>query len=148
MSKPIRTHPKKLAFLEAFRTAHTVQAACAAAEISKQSHHRWLEEDAEYANLYEAVKADKLETLVKEAKRRATEGDKSYKFNRNGEPLMHPITNEPYYEVQRSDRLLERMIAYLDPSFNLTSNKHDHNHRGEVNVKKVVLDNKPKPDPE
>lgn len=58
-----------------------------------------------------------------EAKRRAIDGMVRFKFKRNGEPLLDPRTNQPYYELDYSDTLLIFMLKGMRPQ------KYRENHR-------------------
>jgi hypothetical protein len=41
--------PKKGAFLAAYRETGNIKLACIAAQISRSSHYRWLEQSPDYA---------------------------------------------------------------------------------------------------
>ena len=64
---------KKKAFLAAFRETGNVRVASQAAQISRASHYRWLQEP-DYAEEFEQAKADAVDVLEAEARRRAVEG--------------------------------------------------------------------------
>lgn len=141
-SKPMRHHPKKLAMAEAYRHAQTLTAASQAANVKLSTHHNWMNTDEEYRNIINMIDEIKCEELLAEAVRRAKEGDKHYKFDKKGAPLIHPITGEPYYETQRSDYLLNKLLCWKVPGFSARTNHHRLTHDGDmqVNVKKVILE--------
>lgn len=106
------------AFLAALADTGNISRSAIAAGIKRGLHYKWLEEDEEgtyLARVNEALDtaADELEA---EARRRAIEGLRRYKFDRAGQPLQHPETNEPYYELEYSDPLLIFLLKGAKPS--------------------------------
>ncbi len=73
MTEELRRHPKKRAFLAAYRETGNVRLACEAAQIGRSSHYRWLD-DPDYAEEFERAKKDAVDVLEAEARRRAVEG--------------------------------------------------------------------------
>jgi hypothetical protein len=67
-------HPKKRAFLAAYRETGNVRLACTAAQIGRSSHYRWHAEDHDYEVAFEQAKKDAVDVLEAEARRRAVEG--------------------------------------------------------------------------
>jgi len=67
-------HAKRAAFLAAYRETGNVRVACIAAQISRSSHYRWLEQSSDYAQEFEQAKKDAVDVLEAEARRRAVEG--------------------------------------------------------------------------
>lgn len=65
---------KKKAFLAAFREFGNVRLACEAAAVGRSSHYRWLDQDPDYAEEFEQAKADAVDVLEAEARRRAVDG--------------------------------------------------------------------------
>jgi hypothetical protein len=65
---------KKGAFLAAYRETGNIRLACIAAQISRSSHYRWLEQSLDYAEDFEQAKKDAVDVLEAEARRRAVEG--------------------------------------------------------------------------
>ncbi len=123
--------------LAALSVSSNVTTAAKAAQISRDSHYRWLREDPEYALAVTDAHEQAVDSLEQEGWRRAREGLRSYKFFQ-GVPLMircppdHPDA-EPrvtesgetlyfrhYYELRFSDTLLifllkgERPDKYRD----------------------------------
>ena len=105
---------KQRAFLAAYPTAATVTAAAKAAGVGRRTVYDWREQPAFAAAFDDAAEeaADNLET---EAHRRAVTGVRSYKFLKDGTPILHPVTGEPYYEHAYSDRLLETLLKAANP---------------------------------
>ena len=74
MSDHITAHGlKKKAFLAAFRETGNVRVASQVVQISRASHYRWLK-NSDYAEEFEQAKADAVDVLEAEARRRAVEG--------------------------------------------------------------------------
>ena len=67
------TNAKRAAFLAAYRGTGNILLACQAAQISRSSHYRWLQEP-DYAQEFEQAKKDAVDVLEAEARRRAVEG--------------------------------------------------------------------------
>jgi hypothetical protein len=70
----LQGHPKKRAFLAAYRETGNVRLACTAAQIGRSSHYRWLAQDRDYEVAFEQAKKDAVDVLEAEARRRAVEG--------------------------------------------------------------------------
>ena len=86
MTDGIRRHPKKRAFLAAFRESGNVRLACETAGVGRSSTYRWLDEDAEYREAFDLAKEDAADTLEAEAYRRAVRGVKKPVGWYKGEP--------------------------------------------------------------
>jgi len=130
------TPKKRAAFLAAFAETGSVTHAAAAADMTRVTHYRWSEESEEYRQLFEFAKEEALENLEREARFRATEGLRLYKFDRDGNALKHPITGEPYFEEKRSDVLLIFLLKAADPE--KYRERTETQLRGEVNLGKGV----------
>ena len=74
VTEVVPSHPKKSAFLAAYRETGNVRLACTAARIGRSSHYRWLEHDPSYVEDFEQAKKDAVDVLEAEARRRAVEG--------------------------------------------------------------------------
>jgi hypothetical protein len=99
------------AFLAAFRENGNVTQACIAAGIDRKLHYWWLEQDESYPERFEDARLEAAEGLEFEARRRAVEGLRRYRFNsKTGAVLRHPETNEAYYEHEYSDMLLVQLL--------------------------------------
>jgi hypothetical protein len=65
---------KKAAFLAAYRENGNIRLACKAAQIGRSSHYRWMERYPDYVKEFEQAKADAVDVLEAEARRRAVDG--------------------------------------------------------------------------
>jgi hypothetical protein len=74
VAEEVHKHPKKRAFLAAYRETGNVRLACTAAQIGRSSHYRWQAEDHDYEVAFEQAKKDAVDVLEAEARRRAVEG--------------------------------------------------------------------------
>ncbi len=85
------SHPKKRAYLTAFAELGHHGDAARAAGISTRLTRTpgWLEDD-EYQEAYEEARIMAGDRLEDVAHRRAVEGLRSYKFDKDGIPLRHP----------------------------------------------------------
>ena len=106
----------KKAFLAAFRKNGNVTRAAEAAKIDRRTHYDWMKADAAYILDFADAQKDASDFLEEEARRRATEGVRKYRFNpKTGEPYTNPETGEPYYEHDYSDTLLIFLMKGADP---------------------------------
>lgn len=103
------------AFLAAYSICGQVGKAAEASNTNRMFHSIWMKRHESYRKAYEIAKSIQQQMLEDEAVHRATEGLRRYKFNAKGEPLLHPVTGEPYYEDNRSDVLLIFLLKSLDP---------------------------------
>ena len=74
MLAAVNSHPKKRAFLAAYRETGNVKLACESGRVGRSSHYRWLEQDPDYAEEFEQAQKDAVDVLEAEARRRAVEG--------------------------------------------------------------------------
>lgn len=63
-----------------------------------------------YAELFAAAVDIATDVLEHEARRRAVTGLVRYRFTKDGDPLVHPVTGEPYYELEYSDTMLALVL--------------------------------------
>ena len=106
----------KKAFLAAFRKCGNITRSAEAAEITRRMHYEWMKADAAYILDFADAQKDATEIMEEEARRRATEGVRKYKFNpKTGEPYTNPETGLPYYEHDYSDTLLIFLMKGADP---------------------------------
>ena len=68
-------HPKKTAFLEAYRMVGVVGTAARAAGIHRDTHYKWLAADADYEKEFKAAREDAIDVLEEVAIRRATKAE-------------------------------------------------------------------------
>jgi molybdenum-dependent DNA-binding transcriptional regulator ModE len=61
-------------FLEAFATTGVISAAARIAGISKTTHYRWLADYPAYVESFAEAEKTATDSLIEEARRRATEG--------------------------------------------------------------------------
>ena len=139
-------HPLQRAFLEALAILGHQRKACNAAGITWWSPYRrsW-KEDPEFQEAFEQAKLMGAESLTYEARRRAVEGVRKYKFSKTGVALLHPdecdcehsrrvhgpdggeCTHEgcacqsfqgrPYFEHEYSDNLLMFLTKGILPEY-------------------------------
>jgi hypothetical protein len=110
--------PQQTAFLAAFSVLGQVQKSSKAVGISFSTHNLWLREakkDGPYKKGFEIAQKIAQQSLEDEAVYRATEGLRKYKFDKDGKPILHPETGQPYYEDVRSDLLLIFLLKAADP---------------------------------
>lgn len=103
------------AFIASLRDSANVRLACDKAGITRTTAYTHRHNDNEFAVLWDEAMDDAADVLEQEARRRAHEGLKRYKFLRDGTPIMHPVTGEPYVEHEYSDRLLEFLLKGARP---------------------------------
>ena len=143
--------PTQRAALAALPTVGSVSAAARCAGVSRRSVYRWAADDPAFAAALAEAREDAADAIEEEAHRRAVSGVRVYKFLRDGTPIKHPETGEPYYEHAYSDRLLEILMKagrpekYRDRSDVRQSGTLTHDH-GAVAVVDMV--NEMREDPE
>lgn len=103
-------------FLAAYEVTGRLGEACRIAGISVTRHTDWMDTDPTYPERFMQSRERMIAMMEDEAKRRAIEGVRKYKFHQ-GRPIMHPITHEPYYEDEHSDTLLMFLLRKHDPSY-------------------------------
>ncbi|MFA5383984.1 MAG: hypothetical protein WC364_04870 [Eubacteriales bacterium] len=105
---------KKAAFLAAYSELGNITRAALASNVARTKHYTWLKDPA-YAQAFAEAEEIAIETLEVEARRRAIEGLKRKKFNKNGLPVMDPETKEQYFEHEYSDTLLIFLLKAARP---------------------------------
>lgn len=104
------------AFLEALiEHAGHIGRSCAAADVNRSTVAKWRDNNPEFAEAFRQSVKIGHETLKDEAIRRAVHGMRRYKFTKGGEPLLHPVTGEPYYEHEYSDTLTALLLKGAFP---------------------------------
>ncbi len=101
--------------LEAFARLGNVTAAAYEAAVDRRTHYGWLEHDPDYAVRFGHAEEEAADALEAEARRRAAAGVLRYKFDRSGNPIKHPITGRPYWELDYSDTLLIFLLKGARP---------------------------------
>ncbi|MEM7515546.1 MAG: terminase [Planctomycetota bacterium] len=130
--------PKKRAFLAAYAETGTLRAASRASGVSRRSHHNWIANDAAYAEAVAEARELASDRLEDEARTRAIEGMRRYKFDRNGDPIKHPETGEPYYEHAYSDTLLIFLLKGNNPE--KFGDRIEQTHKGEAENPVVIFE--------
>jgi len=115
---------KKSAFLAAYAELGNITRAAQAANVARTKHYCWLKDPA-YAKAFLEAEEIAVEKLEAEARRRAVEGLKRKKFNRNGDPIMDPETSEQYFEHEYSDTLLIFLLNAARPEKYKKLNRHE-----------------------
>ncbi len=111
----------QISFLSAYRQTGVIRQAAESAQVDRTNHSRWLRESPDYAKAFDEAKRDAVDTLEIEARKRAIDGLRSYKFH-HGMPIQNPLWKEGdpeeekwYYETSFSDRLLELLLRAHRP---------------------------------
>lgn len=104
------SHIKARAFLTAFAAVGTVSRAASIAGVDRRCHSTWMKDLAGYADLFAAAVDIATDVLEHEARRRAVTGLVRYRFTKDGDPVAHPVTGEPYYELEYSDTMLALIL--------------------------------------
>lgn len=117
---PQNASPKKepawqKAFLAALAVSGNVSASAKAAKIDRTTASRRRAADEPFALAWAQALDEAADTLELEARRRAHDGLVRYKFNRKGDPLVFPGTQDPYYELEYSDTLLIFLLKAARP---------------------------------
>lgn len=120
---------KRAAFLAAYAECGNITEAARRAGIDRTSHYRWIQEP-DYADAFRAAEEQAVEMLEREARRRAIEGLRKKKFDRNGNPIIDPETGEQYVEHEYSDTLLIFLLKGARPE----KYRDRHEIRANVNV--------------
>lgn len=118
---------KQRAFLAAYIEVGRVNVAAKAVGISRDTHYRWVR-NPKYAEAFKMACAMAADEFEAEAVRRGVEGLKRYKFTAKGEPILHPVTGEPYYEHVYSDSLLMALLKANNPE--KFGDKVEQTHKG------------------
>ena len=101
----------RAAFLGALGLNGNVSDAAKAAGVARDTVYKAKARNADFAADWQTAEKIASDVLLREAWRRAVEGGRQYKFHpKTGEPLLHPETKEPYYEMVYSDGLLTLLL--------------------------------------
>ena len=145
--KPRKTREDKKrhqqAFLAAFSAIGIMTKAAKAAKVSPCQPYEWLKEDGlhgdEFRRLYAEAEKHAGEALEAEARRRAVDGLKRFKFH-NGTPIIDPETEQPYFEYEYSDTLLIFLMKGVMPDKYRERQSVDLNSKVEVKDVTVTID--------
>ena len=128
------------AFLAALAQTGNISRSAAAVRIDRHAHYAWMAEDETYPERVAAafdIAADELEA---EARRRAVEGLRRYKFDRSGKPLLHPETGQPYCELEYSDPLLIFLLKGAKPARYRERHEHTGADGGPITTRDTTVD--------
>ncbi len=102
-------------FLETLALSGNITLSCQAAHISRQTAYETRKDDEAFCKAWDDALAHAADLLENEAVHRAANGTIRYKFDKNGDPLRHPETGEPYVEYEYSDTLLIFLLKGAKP---------------------------------
>jgi hypothetical protein len=111
--KPLATW--RAAFVKALATNANVSAAARAAEVARSWAYECRANDASFAEEWDEALVTAVEDLEERAWRRANFADIQYQFTKDGSPVLHPVTGEPYYLYVGSDTVLLRLLEAHKP---------------------------------
>lgn len=94
------------AFLTALSQTGNVTSSCEKAGITRTHAYDVRQVDPEFAAAWQNALEIATDALEQEARRRAHEGLKRYRFTKSGQPILDPETGQPYFEHEYSDTLL------------------------------------------
>jgi hypothetical protein len=111
--KPLATWRK--AFIAALSINGNVSAAARAAEIDRSYCYVCRDNDASFTEEWDKALVVAIEGLEERAWKRALFSEVQYKFTKGGDPILHPVTHEPYYEHVGSDAVMLRLLEAHKP---------------------------------
>lgn len=103
------------AFLLALASNGNITKAAAAAEVARSWAYTCRTADPSFAEEWDEALEIAADTLEARAWRRANFEDIQYKFTKSGDPILHPVTGEPYYEHVGSDTVLITLLKAHRP---------------------------------
>lgn len=103
---PEVTKARQNAFLAAYRITRVQSRACEAAEVPRRIMYDWTVNDTlGFKERFNQVRLEVAGDIEAAAIERAIEGCKRYKFDKEGNPLKHPVTGDPYFELDFPEAL-------------------------------------------
>lgn len=111
--KPLATWRR--AFLNVLADCANVSKAARAAEIARSWAYTCRDNDPSFLAEWDEALEEAADKLEARAWGRATFESIQYKFTKTGEPILHPLTGEPYYEHVGSDTVLMRLLEAHRP---------------------------------
>jgi hypothetical protein len=106
----------KQAFLKDFAQTGNVTESCANVGIDRRATvYDWQELDDQFAAGWREAELIATEVLETEARRRAVDGQRRLKFDKNGQALIDPETERWYVENEKSDTLLIFLLKARAP---------------------------------
>ncbi len=98
------------AYCAALAQVGMMTAAAEAALVTLRSVQRERLANPEFAAAEDEALEVASRMLQDEAVRRAVYGTPSFKFTKDGKPIIHPVTGVQYFEITYSDRLLVMLL--------------------------------------
>lgn len=117
----------KPAFIAALRETGNVRRAAIAAGVGRTTVYRERKKAKRFREAWDEAMQEATDLLEEEARRRAVEGLVRYKFHQ-GAPVLHPVTNEAYYELEYSDTLLIFLLKAHRPE--MFRERYEHTIQG------------------
>jgi hypothetical protein len=111
--KPLATW--RGAFIKALSANANISAAARAAEVDRAYCYRCREADPGFAAEWDEALVVAVEGLEERAWARARFADIQYQFTKDGDPILHPVTGEPYYLHVGSDAVMLRLLEAHKP---------------------------------
>ena len=102
-------------FLTALAETGNATAAARCAGVARGTPYAAAERDPSFAEEWAEAIEEATDGLEIAARKRALGENISYRFTKTGEPILHPITGEPYYEHVSSDALLTLLLKAHRP---------------------------------
>lgn len=102
-------------FLSALAETGNATAAARCVGIDRTTPYKAAERDPSFAEEWAEAIEEATDALEIAARKRALGENISYRFTKTGEPILHPITGEPYYEHVSSDALLTLLLKAHRP---------------------------------
>ena len=102
-------------FLAALAETGNATAAARCVGVARSTPYMAAERDPDFAAEWNEAIEEATDGLEIAARKRALGENISYRFTKTGEPILHPITGEPYYEHVSSDALLTLLLKAHRP---------------------------------
>jgi hypothetical protein len=103
---------------ELIRVEGDLDAAAASVNITVPELHTLREKNkvvrAEWDRALRVIRTMRAQRLEAVAYHDAAFGARKYRFTPTGEPVAHPISGEPYYDLERDHKLVMSLLASLD----------------------------------
>lgn len=102
-------------FLSVLADSANVSKAARSVSIARSWAYKCRENDPSFAEEWDAALEEAADKLEERAWGRANFENISYKFDKQGNPILHPITGEPYFEHVGSDTVLLALLKAHRP---------------------------------
>lgn len=103
------------AFLAVLAECANASKAARAAGVARSWAYQCRDNDPSFGEEWDAALEVAIDKLEEQAWRRANFEGVQYKFNKAGNPLLHPVTGEPYCEHVGSDTVLLALLKAHRP---------------------------------